>query len=171
MKASPYLIFNGNCMEAIKLYEKAFKVKANYCQYKDAPPSEQYPIQAETEELIMHAMIPIGSETIYLADTTPDHPTAFGSGSFPCIELDSEEEVKFAFEVLKEGGKVFCEAQETFWNKCYAEFEDKFGLKWTIMIEEEMPNSQGVHTPGSTHPGVCYQYCNTPNNHYDMGLF
>ena len=139
MKASPYLIFNGNCLEAIKLYEKAFNTKANYCQYKDAPPSEQYPIRPETEELVMHAVLLIGSETLYLADTTPNQPAVFGNGSFPCVELDSAEAVKSAFDILKEGGKVFCEAQETFWNKCYAEFEDKFGLKWTIMIEEKMP--------------------------------
>ena len=77
-------------------------------------------------------------ETIYLADTTPCRPTVFGNGSFACVELDSAEAVQAAYEVLKEGGKVFCEARETFWNKCYAEFEDKFGLKWTIMIEEEI---------------------------------
>jgi len=135
MKTSPYLVFNGNCLEAIKLYEKAFKTKANYCQYKDAPPSDNYPPPG-TEELVMHCVLPIGNETIYLADTTPDLPTTFGSGSFACVELDNAEDIKSAFEVLKEGGKVYCEAKETFWNKCYAEFEDKFGLKWTIMIEE-----------------------------------
>jgi PhnB protein len=137
MKVSPYLIFNGNCVEAIKLYEKAFSAKANYCQYKDAPPNENYPVQAGTEELIMHAVLPIGNGTIYLCDTTPDRPTVFGNGSFACVELDNEKDVKAAVEILKEGGKVFCEAQETFWNKCYAEFEDKFGLKWTLMIEQE----------------------------------
>ena len=138
MKASPYLIFNGNCMEAIKLYEKAFNTKANYCLYKDTPPSEDYQVQPGTEELIMHGIIPIGNESIYLCDTTPDRPSAFGSGSFACIELNNADEVKSAFSVLKEDGKVFCECQETFWNKCYAELEDKFGLKWTIMVEEEM---------------------------------
>ncbi len=137
MKTSPYLVFNGNCIEAIKLYEKAFNTKANYCQYKDTPSSEAYPIQPGTEELVMHGILPIGDETIYLCDTTPDHPATFGNGSFACIELDNADDVKFAFDVLKEGGKVFCEAQATFWNKCYAELEDKFSLKWTIMIEEE----------------------------------
>jgi len=136
MKASPYLVFNGNCAEAIALYEKAFKTKADYCQYKDTPPSEDYPVQPGTEEFVMHGVLPIGNETIYLADTTPDHPTTFGNGSFACVELDNADDVKFAFEVLSEGGKVFCAAQETFWNKCYAEFEDKFGLKWTIMMVE-----------------------------------
>ncbi|MDR1993324.1 MAG: VOC family protein [Nitrososphaerota archaeon] len=136
MKASPYLIFNGNCVEAIKLYEKAFNTKINYCKYKDTPPSENYPIQPGTEELVMHATLFLGKSTIYLCDTTPDNKTTFGKGSFACVELDSVENVKAAFEILKEGGKVFCEAQETFWNKCYAELEDKFGLKWSIMIEE-----------------------------------
>ena len=137
MKASSYLIFNGNCVEAIKLYEKAFGTKANYCQYKDAPPNVDYSIQSGTEDLVMHCVLPIGNSTIYLADTTPDQPAAFSNGSFACVELDSAEDVKAAFEVLKDGGKVFFEAQETFWNNCYAELEDRFGLKWSIMIEEE----------------------------------
>ena len=136
MKTSPYFVFNGNCIEAIALYEKAFNAKVDYCRYKDTPPSEDYPIQPGTEELVMHGVLPIGNETIYLCDTTPDQPSTFGNGSFACVELDSAADVKSAFEVLKEGGKVFCEAQETFWSKCYAELEDKFGLKWTIMIEE-----------------------------------
>ena len=136
MKVSPYLIFNGNCIEAISLYEKAFNAAADYCRYKDAPPSDDFPVSPETGELVMHCTLPIGSGTIYLCDTVPDQPTAFGNGAFACVELDNAEEVKSAFAVLKEGGKVFCKAQETFWNKCYAELEDKFGLKWSIMIEE-----------------------------------
>jgi PhnB protein len=136
MKVSPYLVFNGNCVEAIKLYEKAFNTKATYCQYKDAPLSANYPIQPGTEEFVMHAVLPIGNSTVYLCDTTPNSSAAFGNGAFACVELDSAENVKVAFNILKEGGKVFCEAQETFWNKCYTEFEDKFGLKWTIMIED-----------------------------------
>jgi PhnB protein len=89
MKISPYLIFNGNCAEAIKLYEKAFGAKADFCQYKDAPPSDDYPVGPGTEEFVMHGILPIGNSTIYLADTTPEQPVAFGNGSFACVELDS----------------------------------------------------------------------------------
>jgi len=138
MKASPYLIFNGNGLEAIKHYEKAFKIKAErICQYKDTPPIDGMPpIPPEIAELIMHSVLPIGNSTIYICDTTPDQPTVFGKGSFPCVELDTVEDVISAFEILKENGKIFCEAQETFWNPCYAEIEDRFGLKWTIMVVE-----------------------------------
>ena len=114
MKASPYLILNGNCIKAIELYEKAFNTKADYCQYKDAPPSGVFPIQPGTEESVMHCTLPIGGETIYLCDTTPDQPFAFGKSSFACVELNTIDAVKSTFGILKEGGKLFCEAQETF---------------------------------------------------------
>ena len=136
MKVSPYLIFNGNCVEAIALYEKAFNTKASYCQYKDTPPSEEYPVRPGTEELVMHGTLPVGTGTIYLADTTPDQPVTFSHCVVICVELDTAEDVRAAFDVLKEGGKVLCAVQETFWSKCYAELEDRFGLKWGIMVEE-----------------------------------
>ena len=138
MKASAYFVFNGNCIEAIRLYEKAFNTKAvGVCRYKDtASFAEGYQPNPAIDELVMHGILPMGNETIYLCDTTPDKPTTFGDGSFACVELANANDVKSAFEVLKEGGRVICEAQETFWNKCYAECEDKFGLKWTLMILE-----------------------------------
>ena len=75
-------------METIKLYEKAFKTKAvGFCQYKDALPMPDFPALPETAQLVMHSVLPIGSETIYLCDTTPDMPTIFGNGSFPYVEL------------------------------------------------------------------------------------
>lgn len=135
MKASPYLIFNGNCKEAVGLYEKAFNTEANLCYYKDAPSSGDEKMPAELGELVMHGILPIGKTTIYLCDTTPDNKTTFSNGSFACVEFDSVEEVKSAYSVLKEGGKEFCVAQDTFWNKCYGELEDKFGLKWSLMVE------------------------------------
>jgi len=140
MKVSPYLVFNGTCIEAIELYEKAFNTNADFCKYKDAPPNDdltlQTGLQTGCEEFIMHATLPIGSERIYLCDTTPDSPAAFSNGVAVCVELDTVEEMKSVFEVLSEGAKIFYDLGETFWSKYYAEFEDKFGIKWSIMIEE-----------------------------------
>jgi len=58
----------------------------------------------------------LNNQIIYLCDTTPDNPPTFGNGSFACVELENDEAVKAAFEILKKGKKVFCEAQKTFWN-------------------------------------------------------
>jgi len=66
MKVSPHLTFNGNCEEAIKVYEEAFNAKATYCQYKDTPSTEAYQPLPGTENLVMHGTINIGNGTIML---------------------------------------------------------------------------------------------------------
>lgn len=138
MKITPYLNFNGNCADAIELYEKAFGVKAQVMRYKDAPSSEEYPISAETENLVMHACLTNREDyTVFLADLPPNMSSNFGNGMSISIELDSMEKVKSAFETLKEGGKVTMELQETFWSKYFGSLEDKFGVNWLLSIAEE----------------------------------
>ena len=138
MKITPYMYFNGNCAEAIALYEKAFNVKAQIMRYKDAPPSEGYQPPAGTENLVMHACLTNREDyTVYLCDVPPSEPHNFGDGMYISIELDSMDKVKSAFDVLKESGKVTMELQETFWNKYFGSLEDKFGVNWMISIEGE----------------------------------
>ena len=138
MKINPYLNFNGNCAEAIELYEKAFRFKANVMRYSDAPPSEGYQLAPGTENFVMHACLTNRHDyTVYLADVTPDMPSTFGNGMSISMELDSEDAVKSAFEILKEGGKVTMELQQTFWSKYFGSLEDKFGVNWMLSIAEE----------------------------------
>jgi len=134
MKVSPYLTFNGNCAEAIVLYEKAFGVKAESCQYKDAPPSEGYNPPSGTENFIMHAQFCVGEGIIMMCDTTPDMKHSFSNGMAILVQFDDEESAKKAFDILKEGGSVGMELQQTFWDKCFGSLEDKFGVGWMISL-------------------------------------
>lgn len=138
MKITPYLNFNGNCAEAIALYEKALDVKAQVMRYKDAPPSEEYPAIAGTEDFVMHACLTNREDyTVFLSDMPPDMPTSFGNGMSISIELDSVDKVDFAFNTLKEGGKVTMALGQTFWSKYFGSLEDKFGVNWLLSVTEE----------------------------------
>lgn len=137
MKITPYLNFNGNCTEAIKLYEKAFGVKAMVMKYSDAPPAEGYDPAPGTENLIMHACLTNRDDyTVFLSDVPPDMPMTFGTGMSISMELDSADQVKSAFDTLKEGGKVTMELQKTFWSELFGSLEDKFGVSWMISMAE-----------------------------------
>jgi PhnB protein len=137
MKITPYLNFNGNCMEAISLYEKAFGVKAQILRYKDAPPSEEYSILAGTENLVMHACLTNRKDyTVFLSDMPPNMSTKFGNGMSIFVELDSVEKVDFAFDTLKEAGKVTMPLGPTFWSKYFGSVEDRFGVNWLFSIPE-----------------------------------
>ena len=136
MKVSPYLAFNGNCAEALALYEKAFGVKAETTmKYKDSPPSEGYEAPAGTEDFIMHTQLGLGGDAIYLCDTTPDNKCSFGPGMSVHVSLDSESAVKAAFDILKEGGEVGMEPVKTFWSQCFGTLEDRYGVSWMLSFE------------------------------------
>jgi PhnB protein len=139
VKISPYLYFNGNCAEAIAFYEKAFGEKAEIVRYKDTPPSENYKPPAGTEDYVMHASITLknstgGDAVIMLCDMPEDSKCSFGDGLSIMLTFDSIDQLKSSFNVLKEGGDVGMELQETFWSKCFGSLEDKFGVNWMLSV-------------------------------------
>ena len=134
MRICPYVSFSGNCEEAVALYEKAFNVKAEIVRYKDAPPDNDYLPSEETKNLIMHAQFEVGGEMIMLCDTPPEYPVKAGDNIGIMAEFDDAETAKAAFAILKEGGQVNMELQETFWSKCFGSLTDKFGIGWNISI-------------------------------------
>ena len=137
MKASPYLAFNGECAEAVALYEKALGVKAGaITRYRDLPPSEGYTPPAGTEDFIVHTQFDFDSGAICMCDTTPDNKCSFSNEMSVHMELDSENAVKAAFDVLKEGGEVEMEPAATFWSKCFGTLTDRFGVSWMLSFEQ-----------------------------------
>lgn len=137
MKITPYLNFNGNCAEAITLYEKAFGVTAQVLRYSDAPPSEGYKPALGTENYVMHACLTNRDDySVFMADMPPDMPMAFGNGMSISIELDNADAVRLAFDTLKEDGKITMELQKTFWSSLFGSLEDKFGVNWMVSVKE-----------------------------------
>jgi len=134
MRICPYVSFRGNCEAAVAFYEKAFNVKADIMRYKDAPPDNDYQPQAGAENLIMHAQFELGGAMVMLCDAPPGYPVTVGNNIGIMVEFDNADTAKAAFDVLKEGGEVDMELQETFWSKCFGSLTDKFGIIWNISI-------------------------------------
>jgi PhnB protein len=134
MRICPYVSFNGNCEEAVTFYEKAFGVKAEIVRYKDAPQEDGYKTPEGTENLVMHAQFEIDGAIVMLCDMPPEHPAKVGENIVIMAEFDSVEKAKATFDLLKEGGVVSMEIQETFWSKCFGSLTDKFGVGWYISI-------------------------------------
>ena len=133
MKISPYLSFNGNCAEAVALYEKVFNTKAEIMRYSDAP-ENVYQSPPGTESHIMHAALTINGEAIMMSDMPPEYPVTFGSNITLTVEFGDEDASRAAFDILKDGGEVAMEMQETFWSKCFGTLKDKFGVHWNISV-------------------------------------
>jgi PhnB protein len=134
MRICPYVAFNGNCAEAVALYEKAFGVKAEIMRYKDAPPEDGYQAPESTKNLVMHAQFELGGEMVMLCDVPPDSPVKIGENIAIMAEFDDVDTLKAVFAALREGGEVSMELQKTFWSECFGSLTDKFGIMWNLSV-------------------------------------
>ncbi|OEC00005.1 glyoxalase [Lysinibacillus sphaericus] len=138
MAVEVYLIFNGNCREAVTFYEQVFNTnKAEIMTFGDSPSDPSYPLPEEAKNLVMHTRLSILGSTVMFSDTFPGSPFTIGNNVTLAVVTDNEAQLRQAFEKLKEGGKVTMELQETFWSKCYGSLTDKFGIEWQFSHEEK----------------------------------
>ncbi|MEB2280493.1 VOC family protein [Lysinibacillus xylanilyticus] len=137
MAVEVYLIFNGNCREAVSFYEKVFNAnKPEIMTFGDSPQNPNYPLPEEAKDLVMHTRLSIFGSTVMFSDTFPGSPFTTGNNVTLAVVSDDETQMRKAFDGLKEGGKVNMELQETFWSKCYGSLTDKFGIEWQFSYEE-----------------------------------
>ena len=131
------LAFNGNCAEAIALYEKAFGVKVDgILRYKDVPSEDGSEYPEGTENFVMHTWLKIGNDAIGeigMHDRLPDKSCSYGDGVSVSVGLGSADAVKVAYDILKEDGKVIDALEAVFFSEAYCEVRDKFGVNWIMM--------------------------------------
>jgi len=129
----PVINFPGTCAKAHELYKKAFKMTVDSVDhYHEAPPgSFDEPLTEETRNLIMHSECTIYGTRVNMSDDTG---LTAASGNFN-IFLPSEDDVRKAFDVLKEGGIVGDEPGPVFWTSLHCSLQDRFGVSWQIMTE------------------------------------
>jgi len=138
-KASPFFTFNGHCAEAMELYAKAMGAKVahvtTYAKSKDpkcADPAKK--------DWIYHAQMKLGRSTLMLCDgddTKLEGGTKQRNNELClCVEFDRPDEVRAAFEAMKEGGKVLEDMDSAPYSELFAFVEDKFGIRWWLMTAE-----------------------------------
>jgi PhnB protein len=136
-ETNTYLIFNGNCRQAMTFYGKCLGIEPQIMSFGDMPAQPGCPTTPETKDLVMHARIGQGPKTFLMAsDTQPGMPFKQGDNFSISINCDSAQEVDKYFNALVgDGGKVTMPPQETFWAARFGMGTDKFGVNWMFNFE------------------------------------
>lgn len=135
MSINVYLNFNGNTREAVEFYAQVFNTEiVTISTFGESPQSPDFPLPEEAKNLIMHAMINVGSSPMMFSDTFPGMPFSVGTNITLSYQGSSEEELRSIFNKLADGGTVGMELQETFWSKCYGQVKDKFDINWQLNL-------------------------------------
>jgi len=133
MQFNSYLLFNGDCEEAFKTYEKIFggKIEA-LLTHEGTPASCEVP--PEWQKKILHARITIGNAVLMASDAPPGRyskPQGFSVN----IGLTDIKEAERIFSALSEGAAVTMALGETFWAHRFGMLTDRFGIPWMVNVE------------------------------------
>ena len=130
-----YLIFNGNCRQAMEFYHQCLGGHLDVMSYGDAPgmPAD---FPKEAKSWLIHARLQMKTQVLMASDTRPDMLTTPGNNFFISINCETIEESEKLFKSLSQNGQVEMPLQETFWAHRFAMFTDKFWIKWMLNVEK-----------------------------------
>lgn len=133
MNLTPYLIFDGNCAEALRFYEKALGGEIRYMIPFEGSPVES---MAEEKQHVMHSQFEAGNVVFRASDSGKNGPSGSGSGIVHLsLSFDGREELEKVFGELSEQGTVTMPLQDTFWGSYFGMVTDKFGIKWMVSYD------------------------------------
>lgn len=123
-------LFVKNSLEAVELYQKAFGLTLReYAKFPDGTYMHA-PLYRDNQEIFAICEADSGDlvKTIHNAASRNIVPIASHG-----IDFDTEEEVKKAYEILKEEGVVIRPLGQLPWDTCSADIVDKFGVCWYLL--------------------------------------
>lgn len=138
-KLNPYLMFNGNCREAMEFYHSVLDGKLDIMPYGESPMGANLP--DEQKNRVMHSALMSENITLMGSDSGVDDVIKSGDSVVLCLICETPEEIKDLFQKLSEGGNVTRELKEEFFGT-YGELTDKFGFKWIFQQGGETPKQE-----------------------------
>jgi PhnB protein len=130
---SPYLLFNGNCHEAMKFYESCFggelfEMTYEKAQGKDTP--------AALKDKIIHAALKKGDFLLMASDAHTESPVDVGNNVQVYVNCKSLDEVETLFKSISRKGEINLPMEDTFWNSRFGMVKDQFGINWMLSFDK-----------------------------------
>jgi PhnB protein len=126
-----YLVFDGNCAEAMRFYERTLGGKLEVMMtHAESPMAGQTPPGSENR--IMHARLNIDGRALMASDAMVGRPYEGKKGFSLSLTYPTVDEAKHVFGALSQGGKVTMPLEKTFWAEAFGMLVDRFGTAWMV---------------------------------------
>jgi len=132
---TPYLVFSGNCKEALDFYRVVFHCEEpTVIPYGDYMPEGSKTPPELLREWVMHGEMVICGTNVWFADEAM--APAIGDNIKLSVSVPEKHEATAIFDALSEGGEVTLPPTETFYSVFHAAVTDRFGVNWNVVAEE-----------------------------------
>src|ERR1700710_900366 len=140
LETTPFLLFDGNCAEAMTFYQKCFGGDLTLTRVGDTPMKAQFP--AEKHDRIIYAQLKSGAVHFSATDWMASPALEPKSGTQFSIYLtgDTYQELKIAFDQIAEAAekdkRTFIELNNMPFGS-YGQCTDKYGVAWIFKGEKK----------------------------------
>jgi PhnB protein len=138
LRSIPFLLFDGNCAEAMTFYHKCLGGELTLTKLGDTPMKNQFP--PEKHNRIINASIVNGDITISATDwmASPAFEPLRGNMFSVFITRGNYEELKEVFDKLSEGAsKDWFQPLHDMPFGIYGQFFDRYGISWIFRGEKK----------------------------------
>lgn len=135
MNPTPYLIFKGNCREAIAVYAEVFGGNVTMMMTGAEMPDMDVP--PDKADWIMHCELSFDGGSLMASDDMMGTNPAM-AGCWVMIELSSGQAAEAAFNALADGGDVTMAYGPTPWAEGFGMVTDRFATRWMISAPSQM---------------------------------
>jgi len=133
--ATPFLLFDGNCAEAMTFYQQALGGDLQMTKLGDSPLRDQLP--PDKHERIINAHLVSGGVELSATDwmAAPAFEPLEGNMSAVFVQGSDERELRAVFDKLAVGAnrEHFQELHDLPIGK-YGQFYDRFGKQWIFLV-------------------------------------
>ena len=130
-----WINFNGNAEEAFTFYKSVFGGEfTKIVRFKDIA-TDEFKVPEKEENKIMYIALPIGDNTILVANDVPEvlgKVNERENRSKILVNAESKEEADKLFDGLSVGGEVEGPMGDSPWDSYAGMFRDKYGIEWII---------------------------------------
>jgi PhnB protein len=131
LRCTPFLLFDGNCAEAMAFYQACLGGSLILTKLGDTPMKDQFP--PEKHGRIINAQLKSGAIEISATDwmASPAFDPILGNMSALFVVGGDYDELKTVFDKLAEGAQKerFQELHDMPFGT-YGQFYDKYGIQW-----------------------------------------
>lgn len=131
LHTTPFLLFDGNCAEAMTFYHECIGGELTLTKLGDTPMKDQFP--PEKHERIINAQLKSGDIDISATDwmASPTLDPILGNMSAIYVTGKGYDELKPVFDKLKDGdnNERLQELHEMPFGT-YGQFYDRYGVQW-----------------------------------------
>jgi len=126
-----YLVFDGNCAEAMRFYQRTLGGKLDMMTHAQSPLAGQG-ASASNANRIMHARLSVDGRSLMASDSMLGQPYAGMNGFSLSLIYPTVAEAKRIFDALAEGGRIAMPFDKTFWAEGFGMLVDRFGTPWMV---------------------------------------